>query len=179
MEQRRTGLVTDGGSPVTLVGTPVAVGQRSPDFGCTWQEPGTWNMRLLGLEHGAGRVRLYSVVPSVDTPVCALQTVRFDAEVEAFGEAVMAYTVSVDTPYAMGRFCHRKELSRLVNLSDYRPERSFGRAYGLLVEESGELCRAIVVVDRAGIVAHVEVTPEIADEPDYEAALAALRAAVR
>jgi thioredoxin-dependent peroxiredoxin len=178
MHQRRTGLVTDGGAPITLVGAPVAVGDAAPDFACTWQEPGTWNMHLLGLEHGAGQVRLYSVVPSVDTPVCSLQTVRFDADVAALSDEIAAYTVSVDTPYAMGRFCHRKEVARLVNLSDYRPERSFGHAYGVLVEESGELCRAVFVVDGAGIVVHAEVTPEIADHPDYEAALAALRAAV-
>jgi thiol peroxidase len=175
MTTRRAGLVTDEGTPVTLLGTPVAAGDAAPDFRCVVQEPGTWTMREVGLDDGAGRLRLYSVVPSLDTPVCSRQTQRFDAEVAAFGDAVAAYAVSVDTPYAAGRFCRGKEIGHLTALSDYRPARSFGHAWGVLIEESGELCRAVFLVDRDGRVAHAEITPEIADHPDYDAALAAIR----
>lgn len=178
MTVRRPGLVTDDGTPVTLTGTPIGVGDAAPDFACIVQEQGTWVMRSVGLDDAAGRPRLYSVVPSLDTPVCSRQTQRFDAEVAAFGDAVAAYAVSVDTPYAAGRFCRGKEVGNLVALSDYRPERSFGNAWGVLVEESGELCRAVFVVDAAGTVVHAEITPEIVDHPDYEAALAAVRALV-
>lgn len=178
MSTRRTGLVTDGGVPVTLTGTPVAVGDPAPAFACIVQEHGSWAMREVGLDDAAGRVRLYSVVPSLDTPVCSLQTQRFDAEVAAIGDAVAAYAVSVDTPYAAGRFCRGTEIANLTALSDYRPARSFGTAWGVLVEETGELCRAVFAVDREGRVIHAEITPEIEDQPDYAAALAALRAVV-
>jgi len=110
MTTRRAGLVTDEGTPVTLLGTPVAVGDAAPDFRCVVQEPGSWTMREVGVDDAAGRLRLYSVVPSLDTPVCSRQTQRFDAEVAAFGDAVAAYAVSVDTPYAAGRFCRGKEI---------------------------------------------------------------------
>ena len=176
MTTRRPGLVTDDGTPVTLLGHPVAVGDAAPDFHCIVQEPGAWTFRDVGLDDAAGRLRLYSVVPSLDTPVCSRQTQRFDAEVAAFGDAVAAYAVSVDTPYAAVRFCRGKEIGRLTALSDYRPERSFGHAWGVLVEESGELCRAVFLVDGDGVVAHAEITPEIGDHPDYEAALAAIKA---
>jgi thiol peroxidase len=178
MSTRRTGIVTDGGVPVTLTGTAIAVGDAAPAFACIVQEPGSWAMREVGLDHAAGRVRLYSVVPSLDTPVCSRQTQRFDAEVAAFGDGVAAYAVSVDTPYAAGRFCRGVGISNLTTLSDYRPERSFGIAWGVLVEETGELCRAVFAVDRAGRVVHAEITPEIADQPDYAAALSAVRALV-
>jgi thiol peroxidase len=178
MSTRRTGLVTDEGVPVTLIGSEVAVGDAAPAFACIVQEPGSWVMRQVGLDDAAGRVRLYSVVPSLDTPVCSRQTQRFDAEVASFGDAVAAYAVSVDTPYAAGRFCRGTEISNLTALSDYRPQRSFGHAWGVLVEETGELCRAVFAVDREGLVIHAEITPEIADQPDYAAALAAVRAVV-
>jgi thiol peroxidase len=179
MVVHRPGLVTDGGAPITLVGTPVVVGDGAPGFSCRLYDPVTWALDPFGLaDTPADTVRVFSVVPSLDTPVCALQTTRFDAAVAALGVAVAAYTVSVDTPYAMDRFCRSQAVGSLVNLSDYRPERSFGHAWGVLAAETGELVRAVFVVDRAGVVAHAEIVPEIADHPDYDAALAAVRAAL-
>src|SRR3984885_7938924 len=106
MTARRTGLVTDGGTPRTLVGTPVAAGDAAPAFSCRVYDPETWALTPFGLaETPVGAVRVFSVVPSLETPVCALQTTRFDAELAAVGSSVAAYTVSVDTPYAMHRFC--------------------------------------------------------------------------
>ncbi len=179
MTTRRPGLVTDEGAPRTLVGTPVAVGDAAPDFSCRVYDPETWAIDPFGLaDTPPGTVRVFSVVPSLDTPVCALQTTRFDAAVAAMGGAVAAYTVSVDTPYAMTRFCRSQAVGTLVNLSDYRPERSFGHAWGVLAEETGELVRAVFVIGRNGRVAYEEIVPEIADEPDYDAALAAIRSAI-
>lgn len=179
MTTRRTGLVTDEGEPRTLVGTPVAVGSTAPDFSCRVYDPETEMPGPFGLaDTPAGTVRVFSVVPSLDTSVCALQTTRFDAEVAAMGDAVAAYTVSVDTPYAMDRFCRSSKVGALVSLSDYRPERSFGHAWGVLAEETGELVRAVFVIDRDGRVSYEEIVPELADEPNYDAALAAIRAVV-
>lgn len=177
MVTRRRGLVTDDGAPRTLLGSPVAVGDSAPDFSCRVYDADTGALEPFGLaQTPAGKVRVLSVVPSLDTDVCALQTQRFDAEVAAMADAVAAYTVSVDTPYAMARFCRSAAVSTLVNLSDYRPERSFGYAWGVLAEETGELVRAVFVIDRQGRVVYEEIVPEIADHPDYGQALAAIRA---
>jgi thioredoxin-dependent peroxiredoxin len=121
--------VSDEGTPRTLVGTPVVMGEAAPDFSCRVYDPETAALDPFGLaDTPPDTVRVFSVVPSLDTPVCALQTTRFDADVAAMGGGVAAYTVSVDTPYAMDRFCRSHAVGTLVSLSDYRPERSFGHA---------------------------------------------------
>lgn len=171
-------MTTDGDLAVALLGEGVVVGQAAPDFACVVQDPTTFELSTVMLADTPSTVRLFSVVPSLDTPVCSLQAVRFDAAVATLGDAVTAYTVSVDTPYAMGRFCRAKAVERLVSLSDYRPERAFGRAWGVLVEETGELCRAVFIVDPAGSVTYAEYVSNTADHPDYDAGLAALQAAV-
>jgi thiol peroxidase len=111
-------------------------------------------------------------VPSLDTPVCSLQTARFDEEL-ARRSGVTAYAVSVDTPYAQHRAC-RGLSGHIQVLSDYRPERSFGHAWGVLVEETGELARAVFVIDPAGTVAYAEIVPELDDHPRYDDAIAAV-----
>ena len=170
---RRTGLVSEGGVPATLLGTPVEIGDRAPEFA----------LDRFAMPEGLVRVRLadtpalprlFSVVPSLDTPVCSEQTVRFSRELARFGERVAGFTVSVDTPYAMNRFNECSGIDVLTPLSDYRPERSFGNAYGVLIEEHGELARALFVIDPDGVIAHAEITPDTWDHPDYAAALAAL-----
>ena len=170
---RRTGLVSEGGVPATLLGTPVEIGDRAPEFA----------LDRFAMPEGLVRVRLadtpalprlFSVVPSLDTPVCSEQTVRFSRELARFGERVAGFTVSVDTPYAMNRFNECSGTDVLTPLSDYRPERSFGNAYGVLIEEHGELARALFVIDPDGVIVHAEITPDTWDHPDYAAALAAL-----
>ena len=175
---RRSGLVTEGGVPVTLIGTPIKAGMRAPDFVCwRFQMPeGMIRMSLAETPHSA---RLLSVVPSLDTPVCSQQTVRFARELAAFDGAVAAYTISVDTPYAMTRFGECEATELLTPLSDYRPERSFGHAYGVLIEEHGELARALFVLDPAGVVTYAEITADTWEHPDYDAALEALRSVTR
>lgn len=171
--ERRVGIVTDEGAPRTLLGTPVGIGDPAPDFACVMQDPSTWALASVGLADTPPVVRVFSVVPSLDTSVCAIQTARFDAAVATRAPSVAAYAVSVDTPYAMERAC--RALSGTVQtLSDYRPERSFGHAWGVLAEETGELVRAVFVIDARGTVVHAEIVPDLADHPDYDAALAAI-----
>jgi thiol peroxidase len=176
MTTRRTGLVTSGGAPVTLLGDPIAVGDRAPDFRC--DRPDGDGTARFTLADTPATTRLLSVVPSVDTSVCALQTARFAREVAALGGQVAAYTISVDTPYALQRFHDGEGLGGMTMLSDYRPERSFGHAYGVLMAEDGELARAVFVVDAGGVVRHAELAPDTWEHPDYDAALAVLRALV-
>ena len=175
MTTRRTGLVTSGGSPVTLLGDPVEIGDRAPDFRCDRFDADLDGPAPITLADTPATTRLFSVVPSVDTSVCALQTARFAREVAALGERVAAYTVSVDTPYALQRFHDGEGLGRMTMISDYRPARSFGLAYGVLMEEDGELARAVFVVDAGGVVRHAALAPDTWEHPDYDAALAVLR----
>lgn len=171
--QRRTGLVTEGGEPVTLIGTPIATGDRAPDFHCLhWDGETLSDVRLA--DTGA-RLRLFSVVPSVDTPVCAIQTRRFADELAAEAERLAVYTVSVDTPWALHRFADEACLAAGTLLSDYRPVRSFGHAFGVLEEETGDLARSLFLVDADGTVVYHEIAPEGFEHVDYDAALGAIR----
>jgi thiol peroxidase len=174
MSTRRTGLITAGGSPITLLGPALETGGPAPDFATVVADDigATSTVRLADTP---AAVRVFSILPSVDTSVCAEQARRFDAELEALGDAVTLYTVSVDTPYRLRGFNREHGLARTTGLSDYRPERSFGRAWGMLVEEDMELCRACVVLDPAGVVRAVEVAPDTWDHLDYGAVLAGLR----
>ncbi len=168
--------VRAGDETVTLVGRSPAVGEPAPDFACD-HDAGEPALVRIALADTPPVPRLFSVVPSVDTPVCDLQTQRFSRELAALGERARGYTVAVDTPYALRR--HSLEGcggAGLVGLSDYRPERSFGRAWGVLIEELQELCRAVFVVDAAGIVRYAEIAPDTWEHPDYDAPLAALAA---
>jgi thiol peroxidase len=174
MEHRRTGVTSAGGTPVTLLGPALEVGAPAPDFVCVTAdaEGVPSEVRLADTPH---QVCLFSVVPSVDTSVCSLQARRFDEEVRALGGEVALYVVSVDTPYRLSGFALEHGLDRTAGLSDYRPERSLGRAWGLLVEEDQELCRAAVVLDPAGTVAYVQIAPDTWEHLDYDDVMANLR----
>jgi thioredoxin-dependent peroxiredoxin len=176
MPRRRVGAVREGGQPVTLLGEPVTVGQPAPDFQCVRLDADTDAIVDVRLADTPARPRLFSVAPSLDTPVCAAQTRRFNEAVNARGQTVAAYSVSVDTPNALGRFCVSEGIANLTLLSDYRPQRSFATNWGLLIEETGELARAVFVVDAGGVVRYAQVVDDTWDHPDYDAALAALDA---
>jgi len=173
MSQKRAGATTLKGEGLTLIGPELKVGDKAPDFTCAASLKETMNLAKTG-----AKPRLFSVVPSLDTPVCSVQTRKFNVSVGEFGDRVASYTVSMDLPMAQGRFCGAEGISNIKNLSDVH-DQSFGKNYGVLIEGLAIplLARAIFVVDAQGVIRHVEYVREIATEPNYEAALAALKAA--
>jgi thiol peroxidase len=168
-EDKRT--VTLKGKLLTLSGPQIVVGQKAPDFKLT-----TTDFRTLGLSDSRGKIRLLSVVHSLDTEVCDLQTQRFEEEAARFKDVVI-YAISMDLPFAQSRYCNTHNISNLKTLSDYR-EASFGRAYGVLIEELRLLSRAIFIVDRNDRIRYAEYVPEITQHPNYESAIQALKEAV-
>lgn len=169
----RHGAVTFKGAPLTLAGSALQVGQAAPDFKLYYFDGG---LHALTLADFRGKPTLVSVVPSLDTSVCAVQTKKFNEQLAAQGDKVNAVTVSLDLPFAMNRFCGAEGIKNLKVASDYQ-DRSFGQSWGLLIEELKILARAVYVLDSAGKIVHAEVVPEVASEPNYSAAIQALLAA--
>ncbi|NJB68034.1 thiol peroxidase [Desulfobaculum xiamenense] len=167
----RTGIITLHGNGLTLAGTPVQVGQKAPNFTVldTALAPKT-------LADYAGRVLIISSVPSLDTPVCDMETRRFNTEAANLGD-VTILTISTDLPFAQKRWCGAAGVDKVVTLSDHR-DLSFGMAYGLVIRELRLLARAVLVVDPKGVIAYQQIVGEVSQEPDYAAALTAARAAL-
>ena len=167
----RTGVVTFKGGGLTLEGGQLTVGAPAPEFVVrTGLAPGS----AYTLASDAGKVRLLNVVPSLDTPVCSLQTERFNQEAAGLGDSVVIVTVSLDLPPAQERWCQAHSVENLKTASDYF-DHSFGLATGLRIKELGLLARAVVVLDAEGVVRYVQIVPEVTDEPDYDEALAAAK----
>ncbi len=165
----RHGVLTFKGTPLTVLGSPLRVGDRAPNVTLL----GT-NLEPVSIDGFAGKIRLISVVPSLDTGICDHQTRRFNEEASALGEDVVVLTVSADLPFAQARWCAASGLERVITLSDHR-DMAFGDAYGTHITELRLEQRAVFVVDRDGIIRYVEYVPEIAQHPDYEAAFEAVR----
>lgn len=174
MSTIRTGAVTLKGNPKDLIGPEIKVGDTAPDFTTVGA-----GLSIVKLADTAGKVRLFNVVPSLDTPVCNIQTRRFSKELAELGDKVQAYTISTDLPFAQARWCGDAQVENIKNLSDLH-NGSFGQAYGVLVKDIPVpfLTRAIFVVDANDKVTYVQYVPEIASEPDYDSALIALQAAI-
>ncbi len=168
----RVNAVTFKGNPMTLVGTEVKVGDQAPAFSVVGNDLGDIESASL-----RGKVCVLSVAPSLDTPVCATQTRTFNKEASELSQDVAILSVSLDLPFALKRFCGAEGIDRVTTASDYK-HRSFGEAFGVYLKELGLLSRAIFVVDRQGKVAHVEYVAEVTHEPDYAAALEAVKAAL-
>jgi len=166
----RPGAVTFKGAPITLAGDAITVGQDAPDFILHYFEDG---MQAVTLADMKGKPTLLSVVPSLDTGVCQTQTIKFNESIGPLGDRVNALTVSLDLPFAMNRFCSAENITNIRSASDYQ-NRNFGKNWGTLIEELLIECRAIFVLDADGKVVYVQYVDEVTDEPDYEAALAAL-----
>jgi thiol peroxidase len=167
----RHGAVTFKGNPLTLVGEEVKVGAPAPDFDLCSYESGSMNhIRKADL---LGKPAFISVVPSLDTPVCQVQTKTFNKRLAAMGDKITALTVSLDLPFAMNRFCGAEAITSMRNGSDYM-DRSFGTHWGVLIDELKILARGVFVLDAQGVVRYAQVVKEVASEPDYDAALAAL-----
>ena len=158
------------GNPLTLVGPELQAGDHAPDFSVV---DGT--LSAVNLEKTGNNVRIISVVPSLDTPVCDLQTKRFNEEAAQM-PGVDIVTVSMDLPFAQKRWCGAFGVDRIKMLSDHRSG-SFGEAYGTLIKDLRIESRAIFVLDKDNIIRYVEYVKEVADHPNYDAALAAAKAA--
>jgi len=167
--EERTGVVTIRGNPVTLVGKEIRVGDPAPDF-----EVIDNNLKPVNFSSYRGKVVIICSVPSLDTPVCDIETRKFNQEAPKLGPDVVILTVSMDLPFAQKRWCGAAEVENVTTLSDHR-EASFGKAYGVLLKEPRLLARSIFVVDREGVVRYVQLVKETSREPDYDAVLDAVR----
>src|SRR5947209_16182306 len=171
--QKRQGAVKFKGNPTTLVGPQVKPGDKAPDFKCLNNGLGA-----VTLADTPAKARLFSVVPSLDTPVCSTQTKKFEDGIKALGDKVACYTVSLDLPFAQKRFCGAENIATMQTLSDVA-DHSFGQNWGVLLEglPLPLLTRATFVVDKNGTITHAEYVSEVTSEPNYDTALAALRKA--
>lgn len=165
--------VTFKNNPVTLLGEKIEVGDQAPDFTVLAND-----LSPVSLADTKGKVRLISVVPSLDTGVCAAQTRRFNEEAAALSEDVKILTISVDLPFAQARWCGAQGIDAVQTLSDHK-DLSFGTGYGVAIEELRLLARSIFVVDKNDKVTYVEYVPEVTDHPNYEKALEAAKQAAR
>lgn len=161
--------VTFQNNPVTLLGKEVAVGDTAPSFTVLSND-----LKPVTLEDSKGKIRLISVVPSLDTGVCAQQTRKFNEEAAALGDDVVIMTISVDLPFAQARWCGAEGIDAVQTLSDHR-DLSFGEAYGVAIQELRLLARSIFVIDQDDKVAYVEYVPEVTNHPDYEKAIEAVK----
>ncbi len=166
----RPGATTLRGNPLTVLGPALKPGEKAPDFKAVDD-----SLKDVNLAGTGGGVRIFSVVPSLDTPVCDAQTKRFNEEAGKLPH-VKIYTISMDLPFAQKRWCGAYGVDHVKMVSDHRAG-SFGEAYGTLIKDLRIMSRAIFVVDKNNVIRHVEYVKEVADHPDYEAALAAARAA--
>ncbi len=167
----RSGAITFKGTPMTLLGEEVKAGTQAPDFLIHYFEGGLKSITLSDLK---GKPSIVSVVPSLDTGVCQLQTKRFNSELADLGDKINALTVSRDLPFAMNRFCGAEGIKSMKVGSDYQTG-NFGLSYGLMIDELKLLARAVYVLDSNGKVVYGQIVPEVAQEPDYAPALAALK----
>lgn len=165
--------VTFKGNSINLIGKKLKVGDKAPDFATINQ-----GLEVIGIAKTPAKARLFSVVPSLDTPVCSIQTKKFEENIAALGDKVASYTVSLDLPFAQKRFCGAENIKNMQTLSDVR-DQSFGKNWGVLIDglPLPLLARAVFVIDKNVAVAYAEVVPEVTSEPKYDAALAALKQA--
>ncbi len=162
---KRKGVVTMGGNPVTLLGNEVKVGDKAPDFTVLKND-----LTPFTLKDAGDKIKIISVVPSIDTGVCELQTINFNETASKLGEDVLILTISVDLPFAQQRFCGAKGIDRVITLSDHK-DLSFGLNYGFVMEEFRLLARGVVILDRDNTVRYVEYVKEVTTHPDYDKAL--------
>ena len=159
--------VTLHGNPMTLIGSPLKIGDKAPDF-----EVVDNDLKPQSLKDFSGKALIISSVPSLDTPVCDMETRRFNAEASRLDAGIRILTISMDLPFAQKRWCGAAGVDQVITLSDHR-QASFGQAFGVLIRELRLLARAVFVLDADHVIRHIQIVREIAEEPDYEAVLAA------
>lgn len=171
--QTRANAVTFKGEPKALVGPQLKPGDKAPDFRCL-----NSSLATVTLTDTPAKARLFSVVPSLDTPVCSAQTKKFDEGIDALKDKVACYTVSLDMPFAQKRFCGAESIAAMQTLSDVA-DGSFGTNWGVLIQglPLKLLARSVFVVDKSGAITYAEYVPEVTSHPNYDAALQALKAA--
>jgi thiol peroxidase len=170
MTIEREAAVTLKGKPMTVIGPKLEAGDKAPNATLVANDGST-----VSLDDYAGKLRLVSVVYSLDTGLCDLQTHRFNSEAANLGPDAVVLTISTDLPMAQKRWCGAAGIDRVITLSDHRLM-SFGDAYGTHIEELRMEQRSIFVIDKAGIIRYAEYVPEVAQHPDYERALAVAKA---
>jgi thioredoxin-dependent peroxiredoxin len=158
----RIGIVTMKGNPITLVGDEVNVGQKAPDFVAI-----DHNLAPVKFSSYRGKICILASVPSLDTPVCATETRKFNEEASRLSPDIVIVTISMDLPFAQKRWCGAEGITRIQTLSDHR-DASFGTSYGVLIKELRLLARAVFLVDQKGVLQHVQLVKEIASEPNYK-----------
>lgn len=170
---KRTSDVTFKGNPVTLVGPGLKAGDKAPDFRSVDS-----GLNVVTLASTPAKARLFSVVPSLDTPVCSLQTKKFEEGLGTLGDKAASYTVSLDMPFAQKRFCGAEGVKSMTTLSDVH-NHSFGQNWGVLIEglPIPLLARAVFIVDKDGTITYAEYVKEVTSHPNYDAALSALQVA--
>src|SRR5882757_9519080 len=171
MAEERTGVVTMRGNPLTLVGPELKVGQQAPNFSLADK-----GMKPTTLEQFKGKVKVITTIPSLDTPVCDAETRRFNEEASKLPGNVEILSISMDLPFAQARWCCAAGVDKVTTLSDYRGA-TFGNSYGVLIKELHLLARCVFVVDKNDKVTYVEYVKEVANQPNYEAALEAAKKA--
>ena len=169
----RPNAVTFKGTPMTLLGQELKPGKAAPEFTLHFFEGG---LKTLTKESLQGKPSILSVVPSLDTGVCQIQTKRFNQELAGLGDKVNAVTVSCDLPFAQNRFCGAEDVKNMKVGSDYQSGK-FGQDWGVMIDELKLLARSVFVLDSQGQVVYAEVVPEVTSEPNDEAALSALKSA--
>jgi len=162
----RKNVVTLKGNPLTLVGPEIRVGERAPEFIVLDRE-----LKEVGLKDFTGKIKIISVTPSLDTPVCDTQARRFNQEAAQLGNDVVVLNISMDLPFAVSRFCTTAGIDKVIALSDHR-DATFGTSYGVLIKELRLLARAIFVIDRKDMVSYREIVPEATNLPDFTCPLA-------
>jgi thioredoxin-dependent peroxiredoxin len=171
MEERNS-ITNFKGNPVTLLGPALKPGDKAPDFRVV-----DTALTPVTLSDFKGKIKIISAVPSLDTPVCDMETRRFNQEAANLPESIVLLTVSLDLPFAQKRWCGAAGIDRVITLSDYQ-DRSFALAYGVLIKELKLLSRSIFVVDAVDTIRYIQHVREIAAEPDYAAVLAAAKGLV-
>ncbi len=161
--------LTFKGSPVKVRGASLRTGEKLPEFTLTGA-----GLKDLTNADFTGKVLVISVIPSIDTPVCALQTKSFNRAASELSKDVAILTVSVDLPFAQSRWCGQEGIENITMASDFKYQ-SFAKNFGVLMPDLGLLCRAVFITDKTGNIKHVEYVSEVTEEPDYNAAMSVIR----
>lgn len=167
--KERAGMVTMHGNPLTLVGNEIRTGTLAPEFTAL-----DTDLNPITFSSYRGKVCILSSVPSLDTPVCDMETRKFNEEATKLGDRIQILTISMDLPFAQKRWCGAAGVNKLKTLSDHK-EAQFGTAYGVLIKELRLLARAVFLVDSKGVLQYMQLVKEIASEPNYEEVWNALK----